>query len=241
MNKLLQTIQKNNDRNNNTEVESISNKSKFNKDLFEAKMVMDLDYIKTLTELNENDMTSVAFHMYNLFEEVGIESTYKTPTLNRHLLNKTELNENEIIENYNRIVTKEINENYSMVINHGEFNGHFESDIKNLTEAIVINGLTDLNVEHFTKYAIFENELNKTIHNLFISESDTKMISNYINMQSESYSELFEENAITHLEGFNNAIQVITESIAPKLFKKSINLEESDTDITPYIGISVLL
>lgn len=202
--------------------------------LIENKMIQDGNFLASLGRryLGEGTaeyntfigvITECIGSFNKLHMEVDIQPRLISPALNYDKA----LNENTKMEIYKDHFSNSLTKNFSQLLLEGKLFSKYEVETKLLLENVVIAGITDIDVEAFTKYALFESVLFDTMQNIIIPEFSRNEVNKFIGAQSEQYFEMFQENAGALYTTLNDSIKKMTLAIGPVMFNEANMLTEA--------------
>jgi len=213
---------------------------RFNQELFESKVENDASFfIKMINNLEENTKVSTLGKLQPLFENVKeiLQEVNLKPRSCSAAIDNQVLNENTILNIYSKYLTENITKQYSQPLFEGTLLTENADYSKILMESLIINKLSDkVNVEHFTKYALFENTLYENMHSMIFPGNIKKEINNFINIQESSYFEMFDRNVKVLVQENEEILGSIVSNLAPMLFEEATGI-----NCNQFKGISKVL
>jgi hypothetical protein len=213
---------------------------RFNQELFEAKVENDASFfIKMMNNLEESTKVETIGKLQPLFENVKdiLQEVNLKPRSCSAAVDNQELNESTITDIYSKYLTENITKQYSQPLFEGTLLADNADHSKLLMESLIKTGASDkVNVEHFTKYALFENTLFENMSSMIIPSSLRKEIDTFISIQESSYFEMFDRNAKVLLEENDAIMSDIIGNLAVMLFEESTKI-----NCASFKGISKVL
>lgn len=210
-------------------------KATYREALIENKMINDGNFLlslgkRFLTEGTQDYKTyyKVITECIDLFNkihmEVDIQPKLVSPALN---YDKT-IMESTKLEIYKGHFLDALTKKFSQPLLEGKLYSIYEKETKLLLENVAMSDTVDienLDVEAFTKYALFESSLYDTLRDIIIPEFSRKEIDTFIGAQSPDYFEMFQENAQTLYTNLDNSIRKLAIAIGPNMFNESIGID----------------
>lgn len=228
---------------------SITQNNSYKELLVENKLINDGNFLVYLGKkyLNENSkdyqtylgVIEECIDTFNkLHMEVDIQPRFISPALN---YNKT-LTENVKIDIYKKHFEESLTKKFSQPLLEGKLFTVYKDSTKLILENIMHADDSSLNIELFTKYAIFESCLFDTIKNTLVPDYNQNEINDFINKQNPEYFDMFDQDAQTLNNNLNGAIKKITIIIGPKMFNEAAGLNvatnDEDVDFKPAINLA---
>lgn len=199
--------------------------------LIENKMINDGNFLlslgkKFLGENTEDFRTylGVVTECINFFNKVHMEVDIQPRLISPALNYDKTLNESTKLEIYKNHFTESLTKAFSQPLLEGRLYQTYEAETKLLLENIVQSEILDIDVEAFTKYALFESSLNDTMMNIILPDYSRNEINKFISAQSPEYFEMFQENAQVLLDQLTESVSKLAIAIGPNMFNESVGL-----------------
>lgn len=201
--------------------------------LIENKMIQDGNFLASLGNryLGEgteayNTFIGVITECIGTFNKLHMEVDIQPRLISPALNYDKALNENTKMGIYKDHFSNSLTKNFSQLLLEGKLFSKYETETKLLLENVVAAGVTDIDVEAFTKYALFESVLFDTLQNIIIPEFSRNEVSKFIGAQSEQYFDMFQENAGALYTSLNESIRKMTLAIGPVMFNEATYTDE---------------
>lgn len=215
-------------------------KATYREALIENKMINDGNFLLSLGKkfLGEHTQDYKTFYgvitecidLFNkIHMEVDIQPRLISPALN---YDKT-ITESTKLEIYKSHFLDALTKNFSQPLLEGKLFHIYEKETKLLLENVALSNIEDmsnLDIEAFTKYALFESCLIDTLRDIIVPGFSRNEIQKFIDVQSPEYFEMFQENAQVLYSGLENSIRKLAIAIGPNMFNESVGIKLEDLD-----------
>lgn len=199
--------------------------------LVENKMVNDGNFLldlgnkyfagspKRLKEFKDTIVESIV-----LFNKLHMEADIQPRLISPALNYDKAIAESTKIEIYKKHFITNLTKNYSQPLLENKLFSKYEHETKLLLENVINAGVTDIDIDSFSKYALFESVMFDALRDILLPEYSRKEINYFIESQSPEYFTMFEENARTLYQSLNENIKKLTVAISPELYNESIGI-----------------
>ncbi len=187
--------------------------------------VFETQYKELLESIFEDTIT--------LYREADV-----TPRLVSQSLDTNELNENQITNIYKNRLNETIKNDYTKPIMSGKISEIYESELRDLTRMLIIEG-SDMNMDQIQIYYPFEETMYNFNRDVLLPKPAESRLNLFIESNTEEYLSFVEESAEEMLHALEKKIKLLTSMVSPNMFDKVVDAEEVDAPKMAGISITV--
>jgi hypothetical protein len=159
-----------------------------------------------------------------LFNKLHMEADIQPRLISPALNYDKAITESTKIEIYKKHFIADLTKNYSQPLLENKLFSKYEHETKLLLENVINAGVTDIDIDSFSKYALFESVMFDALRNILLPEYSRKEINYFIESQSPEYFTMFEENARVLYQSLNENIKKLTVALSPELYNESVGI-----------------
>lgn len=159
-----------------------------------------------------------------LFNKLHMEADIQPRLISPALNYDKSITESTKLEIYKKHFVAELTKNYSQPLLENKLFSKYEPETKLLLENVINAGVTDIDIDSFSKYALFESVMFDALRDILLPEYSRKEINYFIESQSPEYFTMFEENAKALYQRLNENIKKITVALSPELYNESVGI-----------------
>lgn len=196
----------------------------------EHKLNMEIPFLKALAEScdfdndEKNEYVSIYESIYLSLNEVLIESDVKPMVSPIQLRTEKILTESEVADTFMKYFKEPIYENFTLALTKKDI-PEYDREAK-IVSANLINNNIDIPVEIIYTYFLFERILLERMKEVFLPKGNFSSILDYVKTLDKTHFEVFDKSIDYHKEDFNSKLGKLIQMIGPKLYMKSIELND---------------